>query len=577
MVSSDRASQTFQRGRIGRTWAFRAVEKAVSIRWPMLLGRSRGSDEYVRLSATPGAAMSIQIDMFDVQLGAAVLLQFETDGVVIRVLADGGNKKHRIIDRLKPTMDAFDAGSMRIDLMVGTHYDADHLEGLVDIIKDESIEIGEVWLPPIANDVTSIPSGKPPADEELLALQLLSPDGESVLRHYLSVKAQICAMPLGDEKSNQEYKPFASSQIDGLSPDWAESYFGNHLVTARQALRGRASTGQFPMVNPGPDSPADGHVRRADQAIESFLDPSDRDFELFKRMEHRFAMLHSVRARGNLVKEYRAVTQALIKEAAATDALNAASLNKVVQALKVRKIKARCCTISDGAPRKFSWDAATGRFNPVGSPKDGVPQLTLLGPSDGLVARYRDRLPRGDYSLTMGYMTRVVGTTASNELSYVIRLDHQKQRILVTGDAGCVDFAPTDSDIFHPALLKELEHLDVVQIAHHGGANAYFYNCLLASNYPKQIPTTYLLLSHEKASSSRPSGAFSKFVEALGRPAPEVQLLFTAQPREAKVRDVLGYFAKTKGVDTDLKGDVRMAYEGSDWVIKRHIIEPPST
>ena len=38
------------------------------------------------------AAADIQIDMFDVQLGAAMLLQFTIDGENVRILADAGVK-----------------------------------------------------------------------------------------------------------------------------------------------------------------------------------------------------------------------------------------------------------------------------------------------------------------------------------------------------------------------------------------------------------------------------------------------------------------------------------------------------
>lgn len=36
-----------------------------------------------------------------------------------------------------------DAPATHIDLMIGTHYDADHLAGLVDIVENKMICIGE--------------------------------------------------------------------------------------------------------------------------------------------------------------------------------------------------------------------------------------------------------------------------------------------------------------------------------------------------------------------------------------------------------------------------------------------------
>lgn len=63
----------------------------------------------------------IQVDMFEVLLGAAMLLQFQLQGgKVVRVIVDAGvTPKH-------------------VALMVGTHYDEDHLTGLVPIVEDPS-------------------------------------------------------------------------------------------------------------------------------------------------------------------------------------------------------------------------------------------------------------------------------------------------------------------------------------------------------------------------------------------------------------------------------------------------------
>ena len=117
---------------------------------------------------------SIQIDMFEVQLGAGLLVQFRTCDQVVRVLADAGvhasgYPKDHVHRKLTDAFESFDASaSRRIDLIVGTHYDADHLDGLVPIIEDPTIEIGEAWLPPVANDnlkarVGGLPGRRRPA------------------------------------------------------------------------------------------------------------------------------------------------------------------------------------------------------------------------------------------------------------------------------------------------------------------------------------------------------------------------------------------------------------------------------
>ena len=137
----------------------------------------------------------IQVDMFEVQLGASLLLQFQTaEGETVRVLADGGDglPDRDIHERLTAAMRAFDDRERRIDLLVGTHYDADHLDGLIPIIDDQSIVITEAWLPPVANDVEPHAVDEALDDHHFLAHQLYSPDGHQVLARYLDAKAQVC-------------------------------------------------------------------------------------------------------------------------------------------------------------------------------------------------------------------------------------------------------------------------------------------------------------------------------------------------------------------------------------------------
>ncbi len=89
---------------------------------------------------------TIQVDMFAVGLGSSVLTQFALkNGGNVTVLADGGMGKGYAADtvktKLSEALGSFAGERLRIDLVVGTHYDEDHLKGLVPIIQDESIDI----------------------------------------------------------------------------------------------------------------------------------------------------------------------------------------------------------------------------------------------------------------------------------------------------------------------------------------------------------------------------------------------------------------------------------------------------
>ncbi|HEY6123476.1 MAG TPA: hypothetical protein VIV63_02405, partial [Steroidobacteraceae bacterium] len=105
----------------------------------------------------------IQVDMYAVGLGAAILVQYRLeDGKVVRVLADGGMGHggypvDGVHDRIADAFTSFGDDESRIDLIIGTHYDGDHLKGLVPIAEDDSLQIGEVWLPPIRDDSDEVP------------------------------------------------------------------------------------------------------------------------------------------------------------------------------------------------------------------------------------------------------------------------------------------------------------------------------------------------------------------------------------------------------------------------------------
>ena len=168
--------------------------------------------------------MRVQLDMFAVELGAAILLQFETQGGIVRILADAGEAKHNVDGKLAHAVDAFteddDYRDIHIDLMIGTHYDSDHLAGLIAIIEDPKISIGEAWMPPVANDAAPKAGLLAPADEDLLALQFAQDDGDAVLRRYLEHKADICVRLAQAERQGDEAR--ALSRLDDSK--WAQSF-----------------------------------------------------------------------------------------------------------------------------------------------------------------------------------------------------------------------------------------------------------------------------------------------------------------------------------------------------------------
>ena len=393
------------------------------------------------------------------------------------------------------------------------------------VIEDASIAIGEAWLPPVANDSGVHALEDVAGDADLLALQFARPDGEGVLGAYLAAKAEVIRQAAGAAPRARADMPREPTR------DW---FAAERAAACREAGEASDSHADLPVELPA--------LPRATRAF----------------------------VQGGTGGASEA-TLAHIRRAAASDAINAASLARVVAALKARGIPIRCADIDDGAPRVFGWAAEAGRFVPVvGAPGPG-PSLRLLGPSKGLIKRHWDRLPVGSYrAMAVTADLPIRGITPSNELSYVLVFRHAGQGILVCGDAGCVDFKPDGSDAYHGALLAELGQLNVVQVAHHAGRNAHFYRVLEAAGIVGQAPAADFLLSHAVDDRHRPSDVFARFMEHLSaRPAD--RLFFTSRPQEPKVRDYRARIAAAVDAPAD-KGDVRIAFGDARWDVLKHAV-----
>lgn len=524
--------------------------------------------------------MQIQLDMYAVELGAALLLQFETPTGVVRILADAGEARYDVKSRLKASMAPF-GGKLHIDLMIGTHYDADHLDGLVAIIENDDITIGEAWIPPVANDTEVVPFGGALRDSSLLALQFARDDGREVLRRYLSIKADECARLAqleyqADERRDIGPRLARERQLEVLGRLRSFNTQREAAALSRAYFEAELQDAARTIADPAGDASSANHAD-----IDS-VDPWQNDDianQLGRAVDWWWDGPGGIRREALSpnpdLAALEARTVAMIRQATAKDAITAASLAAVVEALKNKGVNIRSSTIADGQPRSFGWVRSTGRFEPALAADPDSPTLTLLGPSEGLVNKFRHILPTGNYLLAARMVTiPIKPITPSNQLSYILVVEHQGQRILVSGDAGSVDFKPPRSREFYEPLIAELSPLHIVQVAHHGGNNAYFYRCLLASGFKDQEPVSYLLLSHATLDRHRPSEVFSKFVEELGRAPVETQLLFTSKPQEPKVRDITAFIGQAVGT-SQTSGDVRLNYDGAAWSVTAHHVTIP--
>ena len=536
---------------------------------------------------------NIQIDMFEVQLGASILLQFNTGETWVSVLADAGIKApgyfiDHVHKKLPNTLHRDGLGdNQRIDLMIGTHYDADHLDGLVPIIKDSNIEIGEAWLPPVANDTEIHTLEESVQDRHLLAHQFATDDGETTLRNYLQAKRAICEEICKLERIADEYRGgergrrrenttdrgFREGNIEEMY-DYSD-YFESQLHDANFTL-GIVDYGHADDDVLIPYSDADEL-----EINQGFGRGVWRDFGRYGHFPF-YSLLNGPDIRHDFfierwrdardVAEADARSLAFIRRAAAKDSINATSLEKVVTALKNRKIPIVCRVIQDGEPRRFAWDSKTRRFILGEQLQTTGPEITLLGPSEGLVKKHWNRLPIGNYMAFLAFSAiPIKSITPSNQLSYVVKFRFDGQGILIAGDAGCVDFK-TKRGNYYKKLTNSLLPLHVVQVAHHSGNNAHFYRVLLKAGYAAQKAESLLLLSHATQDQHRPSKEFGMFIEKVRKDEDTARLLFTSEPDPQKVRDYLPIIHPVVG-NSAAVGDVRIEYDARGWRVKSHAVE----
>lgn len=530
-----------------------------------------------------------QIDMFEVQLGAAMLMQFhDAGGRAVRVLADagvtaGGYPITHVRDKLLPAFQKFSSDEPRLDLIIGTHYDADHLDGLVPIIEDQSIQIGEAWMPPVANDTEAHAAEDSIQERHLLGHQFAQENGMERLIRYLNAKQELCEElseleVQADELTERAERP----QRNRTRVRWA---FDREATQSEQQLGSLLDYFQSHVYDANAtlgDAGSEGH---ADEDI--FDSPDIEGVDEMIRSMH-FSGRGFYRSEGNTrrdrlerVQEYwrrnptamssQVKNFAFLRRSTAKDAINAISLAKVVSALRKRGTPISYRMIKDGKPRRFVWRSKSRQFVPSDRLESEGPELLLLGPSEELVKKHWDRLPIGDYMAAFAMSAiPIKSITPSNQLSYVARLASNDQGILIAGDAGFVDFKPRHGG-YYAQLLQSLLPLHVIQVAHHGGNNAHFYRVLLEAGYAEQEDKSYLLLSHATDDKHRPSKEFGMFIEAVRHEGDDLRLLFTSRPESSKVRDYKEIINPPVGGVADV-GDIRLSLNRADWVVKAHAI-----
>ncbi|SOB80690.1 hypothetical protein SAMN06297144_1190 [Sphingomonas guangdongensis] len=520
--------------------------------------------------------MTIEVTMYDVGLGSAVLLTFKDGDHTVRVLADGGDARAgiRVEESLKKLLTHGTGKRAPLDLVIGTHYDADHLDGLTHIIKSGRVDIRQLWLPPIADDESGRDYGRLAQDESLLVNRFRSEDGSAAFETYVRGKDErrrtlsdldrmLAWVGENDDRSDQP-KPSSHNPSERTLEDWRR-VFGEELEAAYKIVGTR-----------GCEHVPDADLVRLSASSYDIID----DLAIMSRPNPAAigSLIRETKRRGILEGGHSLMAaRAQLAHMRVTNAKNAinavalkALLNEIPTTSSIIVESHRC---SDHRPKRFRWTA--GLF--VRSAEAGGVTATLLSPTDRLVADRRDRLPSDVIGFGAKRWDRLEGLSHSNQLSYVIRFDAEGQGVLITGDSGFDGFARgrDRASEYESGLTDHLKGLSVIQAPHHGGISRHFYRAINSAGFAKETAPCFLLLSHERHSAHRPATALPDYLSTL--PAGHgLKLLFTSEPAAEQVAGCHERFASVTKTDREPHGEIVLKCDKS-WSVIRHTVSPPST
>jgi hypothetical protein len=514
----------------------------------------------------------VDLEMFEVGLGSAIYLRLRGKDGDIRILADGGvghgYSEDHVLTKLEAVFKREKVEERRIDLMIATHYDEDHLKGLVPIVRS-GIAIGDVWLPPVASEDRDAPVGAQPSRKDMLGEALTSVRG---LTSYLRERGQEITRALRLlNLLGVEGRKFDLGKLDVVSEDLSDEDLEELIAPFRTAYSDAGG-------------PAAG-CEHADDA--DLIDPVSYE-DLLRNLDMTAVRwrplyldlfdpdeLHFWAERLTKYGDPKPAIQSLnyLTKTAARKAINGAALHRLTAALVKAHVVPQYLTINRGVPEDFHWNATLQRFEPASGPDVAKTQIALLGPSDWLVAKFRDRLPAHSAAfVALLSNIPVKGITPSNDLSYVLTVSHASQTILICGDTGMWDFKVGRKG-FEQKLIDRLTDVSVAQVAHHAGLNRYFYHSLREAWRGRSGVMPYLLVSHAEDDAHRPNAEFEIFVRT-GWDQTASNLLFTCRPLATHVKQFAKRLHKLENVPVPMgRCDVRMRYGPAGWAVLQHGIK----
>lgn len=448
---------------------------------------------YTKLAETwPGTLQDLVRQPSDGEASVSFVNVGQGDCVVARIgdytmLVDGGHAsraKARVGDIRALVGDC-------IDLLIGTHYDGDHLAGLAYLVKElsDEVEIRHAFIPP-----------------------LLHPAAATVR----TIRG------LADELTHNELDLGATLRVlDEQVADLAEAVAGVPTAPPSGLLHEAA---QFPADRP------EMELARSVPSLEALDEAVE---ELSKAELNNLAAICEAAAVITREARQQAVDPvewwaALLHSstdgytgAAAGTAANAVScvaMNKLIEALS-----------DAGVP--FSIPVAPGKAEWIG---EDAWQFAQLAPTEALINERRESLPIGTFYLAMGLPSK---HKVSNQLSYIWAVrrkpvmsseDHWDTGVLLTGDS-LFDYLPTNADLL-------VQTCSLIKIPHHGGSWGSFGAFYKTDGWGAVCHQVVLHTTIKECSKAHPSSNYTRLIEALrAAGGPQIIQTFANAPAEPAV------------------------------------------
>ena len=414
------------------------------------------------------------------------------------ILCDGGTE-----GAIVPHLGRLRIEAPRLDLIVGTHYDADHLAGLTQVVeKYPEGSIGRVWLPPFLNPDGELVEGSPfladriwrdglgSAISPLEAIARSLPDEELAELRRMVGKPRSIARNLDDRHD------------DLPAPGLDELFLGEHeLVPSGEDEQDGASWEQLTRAE---------SVARIEEAIGVVEELKLKALVGLMRvgLEINALAVAMPNVAASLMESPSVVgSRALAVTMATVAAVNGVHLEKLLAALRRASVQWEV----PRAPDRAGWQSF------------GAFEIAHLSPTTAFVEANRRRLPVINKLLFAEMACRVDAELPSwaNRLSHALAIRPRRRcrrvdchcGVLLTGDCAFWSSVSLGAD-------RIVGECGLIDIAHHGGRWGDFSKLLTDSRGSAGPWPLWLWLSTRPDGWNPPCERVARLVQALSQHAP---------------------------------------------------------